>query len=517
MILDATAAGTALFERRFDACVIGAGPAGITLARRLAARGFSVALMEAGGLEISEASQEIYQGEVTGLDYYPLDVARLRYFGGTSNHWGGWCRELDASDFAPRPDAPLSGWPIGKADLDPYQAETDAILDLPPPPGWDDLPIPPAGRDFRHLRFRYSPPTRFGEKFRDEIAASDRISLALNANLVDLRLAGDPGAGPGGASEGGVSEAVFATYPPEMRRFAVRAQVFCLCAGGLENPRLLLNFTSQAPEGIGNRNDMVGRCFCEHPHFVLADLLLEAPKQEKEFYGPTGAFMAAEGVLNFGLRLEPARRPPPLSFLRSLRRSAVCASSFTEELGARVFGRSFDCDQGGLGEYFARLTAEEPLTGEVRIASEQRLDRESRVRLGAARDVFGMRRIALDWRLSPEDVATMRTAVTAFGAFIAEAGIGRLRVRDWLLAERPLLPGIAEDEVGGFHHMCTTRMSANPADGVVDAQCRVHGVPNLYVGGSSVFATPGHANPTYTIVQLALRLGDHLATVVPRA
>ena len=116
----------------------------------------------------------------------------------------------------------------------------------------------------------------------------------------------------------------------------------------------------------------------------------------------------------------------------------------------------------------------------------------------------------------PADIETMRTAITAFGAFIAEAGIGRLKVRDWLLAEHPVLPGIAEDEVGGFHHMCTTRMSADPAAGVVDADCRVHGMANLYVGGSSVFATTGHPNPTYTIVQLALRLGDHLGSVVPR-
>jgi choline dehydrogenase-like flavoprotein len=513
MIFDATTAGTLPLERRFDACVIGAGPAGITLARRLAARGFSVALMEAGGLEFSDRSQEIYQGEVVGLDYYPLDVARLRYFGGTSNHWGGWCRELDPCDFASHPGTALSGWPIAKADLDRYQGEADAILDLAPPPGFPDLPIEPAGAgDFRHVLFRFSPPTRFGEKFHDEIAASDRISLVLNANLVDLGLAGDLG-----GDLGGVSEAVFSTYPPEARRFPVRAQVFCLCAGGLENPRLLLNFTRQAPAGVGNASDMVGRCFCEHPHFVLADLLLEAPRKEKEFYAPTEAFMAAHGVTNFGLRLEPDHRPPPVSFLRSLRRSAVCMSSFTEELGARVFGRGFDCDRGGLGEYFARLSAAEPLTGKVRIATEQRLDRASRVRLGAGRDVFGMRKIELDWRVSPEDIATMRAAVTAFGGFVAEAGIGRLKVRDWLLAERPALPGIAEDEVGGFHHMCTTRMSASPADGVVDADCRVHGLSNLYLGGSSVFATPGHANPTYTIVQLALRLGDHLATVLPRA
>ena len=431
MIFDATTAGNAPLERSFDACVIGAGPAGITLARRLAAQGFSVALMEAGGLEYSDQSQEIYQGEVTGLDYYPLDVARLRYFGGTSNHWGGWCRELDPYDFTPHPFARLSGWPIAKSDLDPYQAEADAILDLPPPPGWADLPIEPAGRDFRHVRFRFSPPTRFADKFHDEIAASDRISLFLNANLVDLRLDSDLG---------GVSEAVFSTYPPELRRFPVRARVFCLCTGGLENPRLLLNFTSQRPQGVGNENGMVGRCFCEHPHFVLADLLLEKPGDEKEFYAPTEAFMNAQGVLNFGLRLEPDNRLPPLSFLRALRQSATCATSFTEELAVRVFGRGPDCSRPGLGEYFARLTAGELLTGKVRITAEQHLNLASRVRLGEARDVFGMRRIELDWHLLPDDIATMRTAITAFGAFIAEAGIGRLEGARLAAGRAPAAP-----------------------------------------------------------------------------
>jgi choline dehydrogenase-like flavoprotein len=468
-----------------------------------------VALMEAGGLELTADSQDLYAGEITGLDYYPLDVARLRYFGGTSNHWGGWCRELDAYDFSPHPFAAFSGWPIQKSDLDPYQGETDSILDLPPPPGFPDLPITQKGDDFRHVLFRFSrPPTQFGEKYHDEIAASDRISLFLNANLVDLRLGDDLG---------GVTEAIFATYPPEMRRFAVEAQVFCLCTGGLENPRLLLNFRSQMPQGIGNQNDVVGRFFCEHPHFVLADLLLEKPGDQKEFYAPTEAFMNARQVLNFGLRLEADQRLPPLSFVREFRRSAICVSSFTEQLSERVFGRAPDCDRGGVGEYFARLTADDPLTGHVRIASEQHLNLQSRVKIAEEKDVLGLNRIVLDWHVLPADFETMRTAITAFGAFIAEENIGRLKVRDWLLAERPVLPGIADDEVGGFHHMCTTRMSADPKDGVVDADCRVHGMANLYIGGSSVFATTGHPNPTYTIVQLALRLGEHLGSVIPRS
>ena len=122
----------AAFDEPFDVCVVGAGPAGITLARRLAGQGARVALMEGGGLEISAESQDLYAGDIVGEEYFPLDITRLRYFGGSSNHWTGYCREFFAEDFAPRPGDPWSGWPIGKADLDPYQAEADAILDLPP-------------------------------------------------------------------------------------------------------------------------------------------------------------------------------------------------------------------------------------------------------------------------------------------------------------------------------------------------------------------------------------------------
>ena len=106
MIVDA-ARERAAFAEPVDVCVIGAGPAGITLARALAAAGASVALMEAGGLEISAESQDAYVGTTVGLDYFPLDTCRLRYFGGTSGHWGGMCRNLDAYDFEPHARACL--------------------------------------------------------------------------------------------------------------------------------------------------------------------------------------------------------------------------------------------------------------------------------------------------------------------------------------------------------------------------------------------------------------------------
>ena len=171
------------------------------------------------------------------------------------------------------------------------------------------------------------------------------------------------------------------------------------------------------------------------------------------------------------------------------------------------------CDLGGLADWRRSLTPERYPWARLTTNSEQALNPESRVTLGAARDPLGLRRTRLHWALLPLDYRTLKVSTLAMGQALAEAGIGRLRVYDWLLAEDPVLPGLDDKlgEIGAYHHMCATRMSADPRNGVVDADCRVHGLANLYIGGSSVFATAGFVNPTYPIVQLALRLGDHLA------
>ena len=245
MIADATTIDRSAFDRTFDVCVIGAGPAGITLARRLAAAGASVALMEAGGLEITEESQDVYRGSNLGQEYFDLDVARLRFFGGTSNHWGGWCRALDPVDFRPQPlgpalrlaDPPARPRPLPQRDRrDPRPALGDRG---PRPAG------PPVRLRLPRFQFRFSPPTRFAEKYQAEIEASPAIELTLNANLVDLRL---------DDALSTVTGAVFRSYDPADPGFTVKARAYALCTGGIENARLLLNFTSQIPEGIGNRS-----------------------------------------------------------------------------------------------------------------------------------------------------------------------------------------------------------------------------------------------------------------------
>src|SRR5262245_3529822 len=130
MIVDFDKAGHAVLGgRTFDVCIVGAGPAGITIATNLS-RTLSVLLLDGGGLDVSEESQEIYQGTITGREYYDLDSTRIRCFGRTSNHWAGTCQTLDDYDFRARPYVAHSGWPINKADLDPYFAGTAEILDI---------------------------------------------------------------------------------------------------------------------------------------------------------------------------------------------------------------------------------------------------------------------------------------------------------------------------------------------------------------------------------------------------
>jgi choline dehydrogenase-like flavoprotein len=502
MIIDASSGSRDALQRPFDVCVVGGGPAGISVARRVAAAGLSVALLEGGGLEFSSESQDLYAGDSIGQEYYPTDTTRLRFLGGTSNHWGGRCRPLEVNDFKPHPYHPLSGWPIARGDLDPYAAEADDILDLPGAEVFPDRTDDYAGADMTVIRFRQSPPTLFGEKYRAEIEASERIALAVNANLVDLEL--DP-------SLATVTGAAFRSFTPGDPGFTVTARTYCLCMGGLENPRFLLNANRQIPAGIGNQHDLVGRFFAEHIAYRAGRVLFADEVPTRRGYEPTPKLMDANGILNFNLLMDTKSR----EFGKELARSLTCSADFIERLAEEVLGRTINCDFGGIGEYFGNLRAEDRDVGTFGIIIEQSLNRDSRVLLGDKVDPFGHRRLVLDWQFSDLDRHTLQTSAMLIGQQFAERGVGRVQLSDWLLAEDFSWPQMSDGkgEVGLHHHLCTTRMSSDPRQGVVDANCRVHGTSNLYVGGSSIFATGGHANPTYTIVQLALRLGDHLATL----
>ena len=479
-------------SRSYQVCVAGGGPAGITIARALERKGHTVALFEGGGEEPRAESQAVYQGEIIGQSYFPLNVTRLRFLGGSSNHWNGWCRPLDDVDFERRTYHPYSGWPISKQDLDPFAPETEEILELPAhsPPGGNPFE---ADGSLQTVRFRWSrPPVRFGGKYREDLETSDEIDVFLNANVMGLPL------DSAGARVRGFRISGF----DEDTELEVPASLYALCMGGLENPRLLLNAVEDRPNGLGNGSGNVGRFFSEHPHFTIAHL---QPRRtlttELTNFAPTQEFMQEDRILNFNLRLPATDRRARFS-VRSM--AFLCGGPFREWLGSLLLGQDLDCDRPW------------DLGFPVRIASEQGLEPESRVKLGTDVDAFGLRRIRLDWRVGDLTFRTMRSAALELGRVATERGLGRVRVQDWLLEDRVTLPPVGEDEVGGHHHMCTTRMSSSPRSGVVDRNCRLHEVPNLFVGGSSTFASGGYANPTFTIIQLCLRLAKHLSAELKR-
>jgi choline dehydrogenase-like flavoprotein len=487
MIQDAETVSTNRFVSKvYDVCVIGSGPAGVTLARRLGAKGLSVGLFEAGGHELTPDSQDLYKGENTGQPYYALDATRLRYFGGSSNHWGGWTHLLDPYDFEPNPDNPLSGWPIKLDDLLPYAAEADEILDLPA----DRTPpdIFPAGQDELVPRFfRFSRPiTRFGEKYEAELRASPNIEVFFNANLVDLRL---------DAEKHSVAQAVFRSFKrPDP--FVVKARAYALCLGGLENPRALLNMTNDIPVGLGNENDIVGRYFMEHLHAELGKVVFRKPLDWLLVYAPSQQMMRDRHILNFGMRVGDQNQWNGGDFTGEMKPVPPCDVDFDDLLKAAIDGKPSPCPG---------------LVGDAFIVGEQQLNPESRVMLASTRDRFGLRTMELKWSLTETDFRTIETCARETGRLFAQYDVARLKILDWILeGKTPTLDQLA----GGNHHMGTTRMGADPRTSVVDANVKVHSLDNLYIGGSSVFATSGHANPTYTITLLALRLGDHLASVL---
>ncbi len=506
MILDAEARQPDWFaEARFDVCIVGSGPAGLALALSLSTKGYRVAVMEGGGEMVTHESQDIYDGDIVGTDYYPLDVTRLRFIGGSSNHWIGYCRPIDAHDFEPQPYLPISGWPIGKADLDPYRPAVDAFFKLEPDTPPDPSPFGADDGPFDAIRFRFSGVQSVADANRSAVEASQNLHLFLNANLVDITL---------DYRHQTVSGLTFRSFERD-DPFEVQAPIYVLCMGGLENPRALLNANKQVAAGIGNVHDLVGRHFTEHPHHTLGRIVLEQPMRGRQFFSPKPAFMQEQQILNFGLRFiaDVGER----SFSAELMRSVACSAPFMERLAEAVRGSRMRCNDGGLMTYIDEQLDRDALHGaKLRCAAEQAVNRDSRVRLSATRtDRFGLPRIELDWKINEIDTRTIKTAAVEFGKLLAERNVGRLKLDPWLLEDPITFPGIDEGaEVGGHHHMCTTRMSDDPRQGVVDRNCRVHDMDNLYIGGCSTFATGGHANPTYTITQLALRLADHLGDLV---
>lgn len=478
-------------------CIVGAGAAGITLARRLGTLGVRTLLLEAGGREPDDATQALAKGKNIGAPYFELHHTRLRYFGGSTNHWTGWCRPLDRIDFEPRPWMKYGGWPIGLDDLTPYYAAAQEVCELglldysiehwTRVTGQRVLPLDP--NLATTVLWQFSPPTRFAVKYGPELAASATVEAYLHANVVDLT-----------PDRRGKRVERVRVRSLDGHEVFVKAGAVVLATGAIENARLLLASTQGNPQGLGNGHDVVGRYFMEHPHANAAALLAAIPTADLELYDDV-------------YRLE-AQAPPPairgaLSVPQAvMRRESLLGLSLAIEpkLLYGPLGQPLEAGVRRLLEDVQRVTPSH--TYQLYLRGEQAPTPESRVALGTGRDALGMRQVTLDWRLDPLTIASMKRSLELIGAALGKARLGR--VYSFFHAPDVVRDGVWPKFTGGYHHMGTTRMGADPKTSVVDERCRVHGLENLYIAGSSVFSTGGFSNPTLTIVALALRLAEHL-------
>ncbi len=464
--------------RSYDICVIGSGAAGITIARELRNSKLTVALLEGGHLEWSEDSQDSYAAStVTSQPSTVLDKdfpswSRLRHFGGSTNHWGGWCRPLDEVDFQKRSWVPGSGWPITRKDIhDYYKKAADYVqmqsFDL------DAETNMPGQNGVATREFHYSPPTRFGDTYRDDLFLAPNIDVILNANVIRFD-----------TTESGQVEQV--AIKNAKTDFTVRAKFFVLACGGLENPRLLLNSDHQRREGLGNGTGMVGRCFMEHPHATIG---LMVNVEDKAWHLPFTATKDNDPMRIFATTAEFQEKNQLMNFSCQLSERKVVhvdpqdALTFTNFTYSKAQAVSF------LNLY---------------TRSEMWPDPNNRVTLAPDRDQLGLRRLNLTVNFGPEDLRSVVQSTEAVIRALSAMGLGRGQIS----LERDDL--WSTDLGPACHHMGTTRMSDHPRDGVVDRNCKVHELKNTFIAGSSVFATGGYANPTLTIVALALRLADHL-------
>lgn len=511
-----------------DICIVGGGVAGITLAREFGRAGLQACVIEGGGHTASWASQSLYCGENTGLPY-DLVGTRSRFLGGSSNCWGGWCRPMAAIDFEHRPWVADSGWPFPVEALDDAYARARDVLQLGQLPYDPDFwisrlqpdlaqALPLASDAIETVIAQFSPPTRLGIVYREELEQAASIRVLLHANAVAVA-----------TDEFGQRATGVRVLRPDGSPVFVQARQVILAAGGIENARLLLLSRDRQPAGLGNGHGLVGRYFMEHPRIHMGRAVLRDPYRlhlfqdvVHSYHNPRLAIGGTSASAYFGLSDQAQRAEGLLQcrtyLIPSYPEDDLRAVNYARRIRAALYHWSGAAAPGTIRAALARIpTQARALLRQGRLLSstpshfgfhsvlEPAPDAESRVTLADTRDRFGCPQARVHWRVGTLEYRTHLRMLGALKQAIETAGVGTVEFDD-AMPEDKWREGLA----WCWHHMGTTRMHPNPRQGVVDADGRVHGMHNLYIAGSSVFPTGGHDMPTLTIAALALRLADHV-------
>ena len=508
-----------------DICIVGSGPAGLTIASELRNTGHRVIVIESGGTSgedsFSKSLNEIVSiGEPREMNQ---SLVRNRVLGGSSHSWFGRCAVLDRIDYEARSWVPYSGWPVTADEMAPFVERSAAYLGVSPefyagvlpetakllrspepgvrPVSWQFSCVSPVQKDY----------VRFGVRFAKLQATNLQVLTHATVTHIDTV--------PDGSRIIGLE-----VTTPDGTRHYVRSGQTVLCGGGIENARMLLASNRRDPSGVGNRHGRVGRFLMDHPRTTVGTFPEKCVAAVQEEFG---LFWASGVRVQCGLSL-------PVEVQRQ-ERLLNCAAWTTQHVAEndvwrlmrvarRKTGRTRlttarkivqNADQLVMG-LWDKLVLGRGLTRRLKhldldVMVEQAPDPESRIRLSGKRDALNVPLSEIDWKISDMERLTVIGLAHAVNTALERAGLPQASLVDWVRDRRPENAVFTDPA----HPLGTTRMASRAEDGVVDRNCKVFGVDNLYVAGSSVFATGGHANPTVTVVALAIRLAEMLREQPP--
>jgi choline dehydrogenase-like flavoprotein len=532
---------------RVDVCVVGGGPAGIALTLALSQRGCSVMVLESGQLTLDAKTQSLYEGEVADERLHsPPDKYRQRRLGGSTAIWGGRCTPLDPIDFEIRGHVRHSGWPLSYDDLLPYYPQANVLAEAgrfsydagetlgpqaaPMIRGFDSERVHTSGLE------RFSCPTHFGIRYKKRLQLAPGVQVLLGANCTAVRLQAD------GRSVRALDIATLAG-----KRFSVAPRAAVLAAGGLETARLLLASRDVTPAGVGNFHDVVGRYYMCHiagnvgtltvhgppgnvshgyevtPEGVYCRRRLQVAAGEQRHLGLcnavarlhfpritdpahhsgvlSGLFLARKLIsYEYGKRLNDGTRHSPGTYARHL------LNVLTDPLGTSGFLLHWLTRRSLAERKFPSVILRNRSNRfSLEVHGEQIPQAASRVTLTDKVDALGVPRLRVDWRYCHEDIDSIRRTLDVLANEFAQSGTALFSYNPDTLEEDIMRFGAY-----GGHHIGTARMGTDVRTSVVNADCQVHSVSNLFVAGSAVFPTSSQANPTLTLIALSLRLGDTL-------
>jgi len=516
---------SAASEFTADVCILGTGAVGIALAMEFLDSSTQVLLVESGRHQFEAEVQQLYESDIAGLPFPGVHEGRVRIHGGTTTKWAGQASRWDPIDFEARPWVAESGWPISRDDLMPYYQRAELRMGLElrnyDASDWPGHPSAAISYDPACLKFCYSQfaaQPDFAVRHREQLRLAENVRVLLHANAVSIAI---------DAPSQRVDHIDIQTLAG--KKGQVRARHYVVCLGGIETARLMLASRQHDPAGVGNRHDLVGRFFQDHVHGLVARVY---PRDRRAFGRQFDPIYAGRSKLHPKVALAPTLQrnqqtlhvagdivyeqspDSPLEAAKLILRS-VRQPELRNQLPRallRVLRRPHELIAAAWRYGVTRQTIT-PRNGPIYlgIQSETQPNHASRVRLGTRLDALGMPRSVIEWKLTDLEHRSIDLFIRTVQTEFERLGLARVEYDPDLLAGFPHDIGPCHD---ASHHMGAARMAHDPQKGVVNADCQVHGLSNLHIGGSAVFPTSSFSNPTLTAIALCIRLSERLKSLL---